>query len=85
MYFAVALLGLSVPRALLVPLTPWGVGQSWEFHFHLGFGSFEVFFSSLAHLFDCMGSTLAPGSAPGGHHHLLCLDMRRWFYFLSQP
>lgn len=63
MYFAVALLGLSVPRAPLFPLTPGGVGQSWEFSFNLVFGSFEVLCNTLAHLFVCAGSALAPGSA----------------------
>lgn len=63
MYFAVALLGLSVARAPLFPLTPWGVGQSWKFSFNFIFGSFEILFSTLAHLFVYMGSTLAPGSA----------------------
>lgn len=63
MYFAAALLGLSVLRASLFPLTPWGVGQSWEFSFNLVFWSLDVLFSILAHLFVYMGSTLAPGSA----------------------
>lgn len=63
MYFAAALLGLSVPRASLFPLTPWGVRQSWEFSFNLDFGSLDVLFSILAHLFVYLGSTLAPGSA----------------------
>lgn len=72
MYFAVALLGLCVPGAPLFLLTLWGVGQRWVFHFNLVFGSFEVLFSTLAHLFVYLGSALAPGSVAG--RALLCLD-----------